>query len=120
MRDLRAAIRNQPPAEHQYDWDPLHTPGSIQPYGVLLVADPQTRHVQFASENTADLFGIAVTDIIDRSYLALFDHERDRRMVKDAVAADTILFPNPLRVTIKNKPFDAVFNPGLKPFAGSG
>jgi len=110
MRDLRAAIRNQPPAEHQYDWDPLHTPGSIQPYGVLLVADPQTRHVQFASENTADLFGIAVTDIIDRSYLALFDHERDRRMVKDAVAADTILFPNPLRVTIKNKPFDAVFH----------
>lgn len=110
MRDLRAAIRNQPPAEHQYDWDPLHTPGTIQPYGVLLVADAQNRQVLFASENTADIFGIPAADIIDRSYLALCDNERDRRVLKESIAADTILFPNPVRITIKGKPFDAVFH----------
>jgi len=110
MRDLRAAIRNQPPAEHQFDWDPLHMPGAIQPYGVLLVADPQTRQVQFASENAADLLGVPATDIIGRSYLALCDHERERRMLAESVVQDTILFPNPLRITVKAKPFDAVFH----------
>jgi light-regulated signal transduction histidine kinase (bacteriophytochrome) len=110
MRDLRAAIRNQPPAEHQYDWDPLHTPGTIQPYGVLLVADAQSRNVLFASENTAELFGIPAADIIDRSYLALCDNERERRTLKESVTAETILFPNPVRITIKGKPFDAIFH----------
>jgi light-regulated signal transduction histidine kinase (bacteriophytochrome) len=110
MRDLRAAIRNQPPAEHQYDWDPLHTPGSIQPYGVLLVADPETRHVRFASENAGSMLGIPAEELIDRSYLTLCDSERDRRMLKDSVGPDTILFPNPIRIAIKGKPFDAVFH----------
>jgi light-regulated signal transduction histidine kinase (bacteriophytochrome) len=110
MRDLRAAIRNQPPAEHQYDWDPLHTPGTIQPYGALLVADAQSRQVLFASENTAEIFGIPASDIIDRSYLALCDQERERRELKESVTAETILFPNPVRITIKGKPFDAVFH----------
>jgi light-regulated signal transduction histidine kinase (bacteriophytochrome) len=110
MRDLSAAIRNQPPAEHRYDWDPLHTPGSIQPYGALLVADAQSRQVLFASENTADIFGMRATDVIDHSYLALCDNERERRLLKESIDADTILFPNPVRLTIKGKPFDAVFH----------
>src|SRR5687767_1606087 len=33
VRDLASAIRNQPPAEH--DWDALHMPGAVQSYGVL-------------------------------------------------------------------------------------
>ena len=110
MRDLRAAIRNQPPVEHSYDSVALHTPGSVQPYGVLLVADPATRQVKFASENAASLLGIPAADIIDRSYLALCDNERERRAMKEGVAQDTILFPNPLRLTIKGKVFDAVFH----------
>ena len=57
MRDLRAAIRNQPPAEHEYDWAPMHMPGSVQDYGVLVVADPHTRRVLFVSENAAEMLG---------------------------------------------------------------
>ncbi len=65
MRDLRAAIRNQPAAEHDYDWMPLHMPGSVQDYGVLVVADPQTRRVLFVSDNAAEMFDIPPTDILD-------------------------------------------------------
>jgi light-regulated signal transduction histidine kinase (bacteriophytochrome) len=110
MRDLHAAIRNQPPADHPYDWDPAHMPGAVQSYGVLLVADPQTRQVQFVSANATEMLGIPVADIIDRSYLALSDSDRERRAIKDAVAMDTILFPNPMRLTVKGRAFDAVFH----------
>jgi len=110
MRDLHAAIRNQPPAEHPYDWDPLHMPGAVQAYGALLVADPQTRQVQFASANTAEILGIPASEIIDKSYLALCDSERERRAMKDAISPDTILFPNPLRLTVKGRTYDAVFH----------
>ena len=110
MRDLQAAIRNQPPAEHPYDWDPVHMPGAVQSYGVLLVADPQTRQVQYASANAAEILGVPASEILDRSYLALADSERERRILKEAIAPDTILFPNPLRLTVKGRAFDAVFH----------
>jgi len=85
-------------------------PGSVQSYGVLLVADPQTRQVLFASANAADLLGVKAADIIGNSYLALSDSERERRTMKEGIAADTILFPNPLRLTVKGRAFDAVFH----------
>jgi light-regulated signal transduction histidine kinase (bacteriophytochrome) len=64
--------------------------------------------VQFVSENAAEMLGIAAADIIDRSYLALTDAERERRVMKDAIVPDTILFANPFRMTIKGRAFDAV------------
>jgi light-regulated signal transduction histidine kinase (bacteriophytochrome) len=85
-------------------------PGAVQSYGVLLVADPHTRQVQFASANAADLLGVKAADIIGTSYLSLCESERERRAMKDAISADTILFPNPLRLTAKGRAFDAVFH----------
>lgn len=110
MRDVSAAIRNQPPAVHDYDWAPYHMPGSVQPYGVLLVADPHSRRVLFASDNAEELLGIAAADIIDASYLSLADSERERAAIKERVTPATILFPNPMRLTIRGRPFDAVFH----------
>jgi light-regulated signal transduction histidine kinase (bacteriophytochrome) len=110
MRDLRAAIRNEPAAEHEYDWAPMHMPGSVQSYGVLLVADPQTRRVLFVSENAADMFGIQPADILDKSYLQLTELDRERKFLSNRIAADTILFPNPVRLTIRGKEYDAVFH----------
>jgi chemotaxis family two-component system sensor kinase Cph1 len=110
MRDLRAAIHNLPPAEHDYDWAPMHMPGSVQAYGVLLVADPQTRRVLFVSDNAQEMFGIAPADILNKTYLMLADHDRERKFITDRVLSDTILFPNPIRMTIKGHEYDAVFN----------
>jgi light-regulated signal transduction histidine kinase (bacteriophytochrome) len=110
MRDLRAAIRNQPPAEHDYDWDPMHMPGSVQSYGVLLVADPQSRRVLFVSDNCAEMFGVPPGDILDKSYLMLVEHEGERKFLTSRVTADTILFPNAVRLTIRGREYDAVFH----------
>ncbi len=110
MRDLRAALHNQPPAEHEYDWAPIHMPGSVQSYGVLLVTDPQTRRVLFVSDNAQEMFGIAPADILDKSYLLLTENERERNQFKDKIGPETILFPNPLRMTVNNHEYDAVFH----------
>ena len=41
------------------DQEPIHTPGSIQPYGVLLVLDPETHTILQASENLETWTGVA-------------------------------------------------------------
>jgi light-regulated signal transduction histidine kinase (bacteriophytochrome) len=110
MRDLRAAIRNQPPADHPYDWDPLHMPGSVQSYGVLLVVEPRTRRIIFASENAGQILGIPATELLDKSYLSLSDSESEKRVLRDQIGPDTILFPNPVRLTIRGRSFDAIFH----------
>lgn len=110
MRDLRAAIRNQPPADHPYDWDPLHMPGAVQSYGTLLVAEPGTRRVIFASENAGAMLGVPAADIINKSYLLLTDSESERRVMQEKIRPDTILFPNPVRMTIQGRAFDAIFH----------
>ncbi len=110
MLDLRAALQNQPPAEHEYDWAPIHMPGSVQSYGVLLVVEPRSRRVQFVSENCTDMLGLKPADILDKPYPNLCDDEQERKFLKERIAAETILFPNPIRLTIQGRAFDAVFH----------
>lgn len=45
------------------DREPIHIPGSIQPYGFLLCLDEHTRRVVLASANTQELLGIAAEDL---------------------------------------------------------
>ncbi len=110
MRDLSAALRNHPPIEHDYDRAPIGMPGSIQPYGVLLVADPKTRKVQFVSNNSAEMLGLKPSDILEKSYLQLCGTEVERKYIVDNINFSTILFPNPVRMTIGGQSFDAVFH----------
>jgi light-regulated signal transduction histidine kinase (bacteriophytochrome) len=110
IRDLSSALRNQPPAEHEYDWAPIHAPGSIQPYGVLLVVDPRTRRIQFVSNNSSTMLGLAPADILGKSYLSLIDIESEQHYIRDRISEETILFPNPVRMTIRGHAFDAVFH----------
>ncbi|WP_158617263.1 histidine kinase dimerization/phosphoacceptor domain -containing protein [Falsigemmobacter faecalis] len=42
------------------DREPIHIPGSIQPHGVLLVVDPQTRCVTQGAGRIAERLGVAV------------------------------------------------------------
>jgi len=85
-------------------------PGSIQPYGVLLVADPKTRKVQFVSNNSAEMLGLKPSDILEKSYLQLCGTEVERKYIVDNINVSTILFPNPVRMTIGGQSFDAVFH----------
>ncbi|GAB3293484.1 ATP-binding protein [Hymenobacter tenuis] len=46
------------------DREPIHIPGSVQPYGFLLCLDEQTQRVVQASENTQALIGISAEELI--------------------------------------------------------
>lgn len=41
------------------DREPIHTPGSIQPHGAMLVVEPATHLVVYAWANTADFLGVS-------------------------------------------------------------
>ncbi|SKB42490.1 PAS domain-containing sensor histidine kinase [Luteibacter sp. 22Crub2.1] len=47
------------------DREPIHIPGSIQPHGVLIVADAATRTILQISENAADVLGVDLDAVLD-------------------------------------------------------
>ncbi len=55
FRDAREA--HVPPAARACDREPIHIPGAIQPFGVLLAVEPGARAVRHVSENCAALLG---------------------------------------------------------------
>jgi chemotaxis family two-component system sensor kinase Cph1 len=52
------------------DGEPIHIPGGIQPHGVLLALDEQSRAVM-ASANVDGLLGIAAEDAVGRTLAEL-------------------------------------------------
>ncbi|MET0288076.1 MAG: GAF domain-containing protein, partial [Pseudoxanthomonas sp.] len=46
--------------------EPIHIPGFIQPYGVLLVIDPDSGHIVQASANAAALLGVDPAQVLGR------------------------------------------------------
>jgi light-regulated signal transduction histidine kinase (bacteriophytochrome) len=66
------------------DREPIHIPGSIQPHGVLLVVDVQTRAILQVSENAADALGVAPEAMLEAP-------------VDDVVTLPADLFTNDIR-----------------------
>jgi two-component system, chemotaxis family, sensor kinase Cph1 len=50
------------------DREPIHIPGAIQPFGILLTIDPDKLAINNSSENVASLWGIAAPDLLGRSF----------------------------------------------------
>ncbi|MFC7515420.1 ATP-binding protein [Herbaspirillum sp. GCM10030257] len=48
--------------------EPIHIPGAIQPFGILLTIDPDKLAISNSSENVASLWGIAAPDLLGRSF----------------------------------------------------
>lgn len=48
------------------DTDPIHTPGSIQPHGVLFVVDEPDLRIRQASANAAEIWNRSIESILDR------------------------------------------------------
>ena len=55
--------------------EPVHTPGTIQPFGWLLACDAHTGKVFYASENLSDLLGISLEDVFRSEVPSLFGSE---------------------------------------------
>jgi len=56
--------------------DPIHIPGAIQAYGALVAADNKLERIEFASENTTALLGVAAADLLGQSVRTLLDSEQ--------------------------------------------
>jgi light-regulated signal transduction histidine kinase (bacteriophytochrome) len=49
------------------DREPIHIPGSVQPHGVLIVADAATKTILQVSENAVDLLGVDIDALLGTS-----------------------------------------------------
>ncbi|UPL48231.1 ATP-binding protein [Hymenobacter sublimis] len=70
------SLVGQPITLTNCDREPIHIPGSIQPYGFLLCLDPRTHRVVQASANTDQLLGLPAETLIGRDLTFLFHEER--------------------------------------------
>ena len=62
-----ASASNDPVDLTNCDREPIHIPGSIQPHGAMLVCDPETGKVLFASETAENLLGTRNSGLIGLS-----------------------------------------------------
>ncbi|WP_045770776.1 bacteriophytochrome BphP [Xanthomonas albilineans] len=65
--------------------EPIHIPGSVQPYGVLLVIEPSDGCIVQASATAADLFGQPLEELLRQRYDSILAVEDPRtRLLPDA------------------------------------
>lgn len=53
--------------------EPIHIPGLIQPYGVLLVVEPADGRIVQASSTAADLLGVPMDALLDMPYTQVLE-----------------------------------------------
>lgn len=69
--------------------EPIHIPGSIQPFGILLTLDAKDLAIRNISENAAGLWDIPANDLIGRSFADLLSAE-DLDCVRQFVDSDLV------------------------------
>lgn len=57
------------------DREPIHIPGSIQPQGAMLVVDPASHLVLYASENSGDYIGVSHREAVGTDLSSVLGHE---------------------------------------------
>ncbi|WP_434388011.1 ATP-binding protein [Melittangium boletus] len=82
------------------DREPIHIPGAIQPHGVLLVLREPSLTICQASENTQDLLGVAVKDLLGQSLEKLLPPEQVAS-TRESLLSDRLEDNNPLKLSIQ-------------------
>lgn len=81
--------------------EPIHIPGAIQPFGVLLNVDPLRWMICNASVNCREAFGIPAAELVGRSFAELVDaaqlQELQHYLAQDNVRDQT---PFPVRLEL--------------------
>lgn len=95
-------MRNAPPPEApapspaelaRCDREPIHIPGLIQPFGILLAVEDGSGVVGFASRNVSEVVGLDWEDVLGRSIVGLFDRDRGGQLFE--ALGDPALDANP-------------------------
>jgi two-component system, chemotaxis family, sensor kinase Cph1 len=90
------------------DREPIHTPGSIQPHGVLLVMGELDLKIVQVSSNVAQWLGRSPEDLLNQSLKTLLGSE-ELESIKACLSEDFERI-NPLRIVIEVRGKDSVFD----------
>lgn len=90
--------------------EPIHIPGSIQPYGFLMAFGQADQRIDFCSENVFDLAGIRHEQILSRTLTEIFGEEQQAEILR-YIAKLVNTFSSPLRLTLNNRQFNANVHP---------
>ena len=89
------------------DREPIHTPGTIQPYGVLLVLAEPALTVAQVSENVGDHFPLGVEDILGQPLSRVIDSASVDE-VREALRDERWYETNPVHIKAGGKRFDGI------------
>jgi light-regulated signal transduction histidine kinase (bacteriophytochrome)/DNA-binding response OmpR family regulator/HPt (histidine-containing phosphotransfer) domain-containing protein len=89
--------------------EPIHIPGLIQPYGLLLVLDNAGLVIRQASANSLALVNIPPLDLVDRP-LKEFLGTVQNAHVRTILGGDVLLRANPLKLRLPDRPDGRLFN----------
>jgi light-regulated signal transduction histidine kinase (bacteriophytochrome) len=81
--------------------EPIHAPGSIQPFGVLLAFDANTLTVRNASENSRKMLGLGAADPHGSSAASLLGSAAEKTL-REALAKDGLADHRPIPVSVNN------------------
>jgi two-component system, chemotaxis family, sensor kinase Cph1 len=95
----------------EYDKEPIHAPGTIQPHGVLLVLQGSQFKIQQVSGNTFDLLGLQPEELLKKSLKDLLLDPEQIKTIKQCLLQDFGSI-NPLKLAIKN-PGKTVYFDGI-------
>jgi chemotaxis family two-component system sensor kinase Cph1 len=83
--------------------EPLHTPGCIQPHGVLLVLDPRDLTILQVSDNVATYLGRPPEEMLGGSLDGVLS-QRQARAIGDRLQEDILDRVNPFLVVVRTAP----------------
>ena len=100
MKATREPESERRPDLSECDREPIHVPGRIQPFGVLLAKRTGSRRVSQVSMNTEALFGLAPFDVLGKSVAELFG-EQTAEQVTRILANASWKDDNPVRGVVQ-------------------
>jgi two-component system, chemotaxis family, sensor kinase Cph1 len=89
------------------DREPIHVPGTIQPYGVLLVLQEPALTVTQVSENVGEHFPLSVEDVLGQPLSRVID-PASADEVRDALQGERWYETNPFHIKAHGKQFDGI------------
>jgi light-regulated signal transduction histidine kinase (bacteriophytochrome) len=89
------------------DREPIHIPGTIQPFGILFVLAGPSLTVTQVSENVGDHLPLRVEDVLDQPLASVLD-SRSVAAVREALVDERWHDLNPLQIGAQGKQFDGI------------
>ncbi|MEO6419103.1 MAG: hypothetical protein ABIP39_06835, partial [Polyangiaceae bacterium] len=89
------------------DREPIHVPGTIQPFGVLLVVTEPEMTITHVSENVSDLLSLGVEDVLGLPLTSLMAPASVDE-IRQVLSEERWQTANPLHVVVQGKQLDAI------------